>query len=291
LKAKCDGAHYHVTSGTCRGLALFEAHAVRDEIYELINAFSSVYYVTLHAICVLENRYHIVLTMGLPEIDEQDLRQRFDRYEALRAGRPRSWDPETMNRWHTRLADLSMFMKDLNQWIARRINLTLGQGGTVFGERFRSCLIESGPALLASMVYVECQPLSNKITRRLNCYRYSSLGRSSLSGTREAGITIPRECFTRRYRPKRRRQLFAERVHQVAEENRRDLGPPPREPEKAIVWLTWERTGWLMNSIVVGSKVFCEEVMKGYHPGSNRRFHPICGWLYSNHVRAGPYLR
>jgi len=267
---------------------------VRDRIYELILDFASVYYVDLHAVCVLDNRYHVVMTMGLPEIDEHDLRHRFERYESFRCGRQRDWHPALVAPWYSRLTDLSMFMKDLNQWIASFVNRIHKQRGTVFGERFKSCLIESGPALLASIAHVECQPILRKVSRELADYRYSSLGRFLQMGRAQGSrITIPRECFPSGARGKNRRHFLADKVAQLTGNHGRSPRHGPGcfyDVEALFPWLIWRQTRWLRNSIVIGCKSFCQSVLARGHPAAGRKLYPIGRQVYSNHVRAGPYL-
>jgi len=291
LKALLDGAHYHVSSKTCRGLALFGAESIRDRVYQLIRDFASVYYVSLHEICVLDNRYHVVLTMGLPDVDEADLHERFERYEGFRTGRSRSWDPEAKLAWYARLTDLSRFMKDLNQWIAAHVNKVQGETGTVFGERFKSCLLEDGKALFACMAHVACQPIRRKMATRFGGYLHSSLDRYIRLGDNASGVTIPAQCISSERCARKRHRLYANRV--LADYGKTGKKASPDEIGEIDAMLQpfiWKKTKWLLNSIVIGSKSFVDDVMEGFMPGTNKRFHLICGWLHSNHVRAGPYL-
>ena len=137
IKPRKDGALYHVMSRTAQQLFLFSPETIRSWIYQRILDLAGVYYVSLHAVCVLENHYHVVLSMQLPELVDRDLEARFNRYKDL-LSKPRpwwEWETEVATDWYRRLTDLSSFMKDLNQSIAAYVNAKNDKKGAVVGDR------------------------------------------------------------------------------------------------------------------------------------------------------------
>lgn len=74
-----------------------------------------------------------------------------------------------------KLGCLSTFMKHLKQPIARRANKEDGCQGHFFEKRFYSGALLSEQAVLASMAYVDLNPVRAKIAKRINQCRNTSI--------------------------------------------------------------------------------------------------------------------
>ena len=72
-------------------------------------------------------------------------------------------DPVELNRVRYELGNLSTFMKLLKQPISTKANAEDGCGGHFFAKRFWSCAILDEEGLLASMAYVDLNPVRAKI--------------------------------------------------------------------------------------------------------------------------------
>ena len=159
-----SGAIYHVMNRTVLGLFLFD-DPTKEWIYNTIIALSKVYEITVHNLTIMDNHYHIVLLVTKSDFDVEDVKRRFQKRRTLLPASKPLYENE-IELWYERFSDLSEFMKELNQMIARKIQREQGIKGHVFQGRFKSVLIENGPGLLASMAYVELNPVRAGLTKQ-----------------------------------------------------------------------------------------------------------------------------
>ncbi len=157
LKLAGDGGMYHVMTRTSRQEYCFEMDSIKEWMYRHVVWLSSIYFVDLYSITILDNHYHLVLRIRKPEASESLIRDRFEAYQKSKKY-PLKWFPWRMDEWYRRLTDLSPFMQELNRSIAWYVNGRDGRRGHLWGERFKSVLIEDGIGLLQCMAYVELNP-------------------------------------------------------------------------------------------------------------------------------------
>ena len=73
-----QSASYQVMNRTIQGLFLWDQNNFRQTVYERIRFFCRVYYVKLREVCVMSNRYHVVLDIEFPELDAKNIRERYE---------------------------------------------------------------------------------------------------------------------------------------------------------------------------------------------------------------------
>ena len=72
-----------------------------------------------------------------------------------------------------RMGDLSIYMKELKQWISRDYNRKVGRVGTLWEDRFWSCLLEdSAETLLSVAAYIDRNAVRAGIVERPEDYRW-----------------------------------------------------------------------------------------------------------------------
>ena len=69
---------------------------------------------------------------------------------------------------------VSMMMKNLSQRYVQYVNRTYDRSGTLWGGRFRSCLIQSDRYALACYRYIELNPVRANMAQHPSEYRWSS---------------------------------------------------------------------------------------------------------------------
>ena len=84
-------------------------------------------------------------------------------------------DEEQVQIWRNRLADVSWFMKCLNEPIARMVNKEDGCTGRFWEGRYKSQLLLDSAALIACMAYVDLNPVRANIADTPETSDYTSI--------------------------------------------------------------------------------------------------------------------
>ena len=143
-------------------------------VLERLALLSQVFCIDLGAYAVMANHYHLVVRLA-PEraasLSDEAVVTRWSRLFALptlvsrwQFGENLSDTEKTaalaiLNDWRERLADLSWYMRCLNEHIARRANAEEACSGRFWEGRFKSQAILDDAGLLACLVYVDLNPL------------------------------------------------------------------------------------------------------------------------------------
>ena len=296
---------YHVMTRTVQQAFLFEEPSIKEWIYRKIMQLGSIYFVDLHAVTVMSNHYHIVLAVRKPIPDATGLQRRF---EARQSGKPypQKWYEWYANAWYQKLTDLSEFMKERNETVARYVNKRNQRSGHVWGDRFKSVLIEDGRGLLTCMAYVELNCVRAGLCAKPGKYRWCSVGRFYQGGAVAAGVSMPQLLGFEGLKTETRRQrgfaLFVDHLAERAEDEGAVFPVDLAELDALVaqvalanlVRLVVRRTRWMVQGLVLGSKGFCSEMIARFslQPGRYNGPRPfdLGGNLYNGHQRAGPFL-
>jgi REP element-mobilizing transposase RayT len=158
--------------------------------------------------CVMSNHFHILLEvppMPVGGIGDAELLKRLgvfygeafvksvaDELDAARTeGGVEGGNPERVaeihGRFTKRMHDLSDFMKTLLQRFTRWFNRTHNRSGTLWEERFKSVLVESGTAARTMAAYIDLNPVRAGMVEDPAEYRWSSYGEAVGGGPRGNG--------------------------------------------------------------------------------------------------------
>jgi REP element-mobilizing transposase RayT len=198
LISLADTPYYHITSRCVRraflcGVDHYSGNSYehrRQWIVDRIRLLSSLFAIDICAYAVMSNHYHLALKVcpeQLESLSEDDI---MDRWCALFTGpllvqnyrsgedlKPfeRAAVSDIIEVWRKRLADISWFMRCLNQPIARQANKEDGCTGKFWESRFNSQALKSEEALLSSMVYVDLNPVRADIAETPEASEYTSI--------------------------------------------------------------------------------------------------------------------
>jgi REP element-mobilizing transposase RayT len=153
---------------------------------------SSVFSISLCAYAVMSNHTHVVVHVDRDTaiawpVDEvlrryhrlhvgTLLTQKFLKGEALSPGETISFT-ETVEVYRARLYDISWFMRDLNEYIAREANKEDDCTGRFWEGRFKSQALLDENALLACMAYVDLNPIRAKMDKSPETAKHTSIKR------------------------------------------------------------------------------------------------------------------
>ncbi len=193
-----QAAHYHIVSRCVQQAYLFGTDPISGQnvdhrkqwVIDRMRELASCYAIDVDAYAVMSNHFHMVV-MCDPKLsqtwsDEEVARRWFACHPPMRRGRLDERllrierelllsDPDLLAARREQLGDLSDFMKHLKQPIARRANLEMGRKGHFFEGRFYSGILLDEDAVLASMGYVDLNPVRAKIARSIEQCAHTSI--------------------------------------------------------------------------------------------------------------------
>ena len=189
-RLKIDGeGFYHVTS-RCVDRTFRFKDADKTRIVDQMKRMGKFCGVEIGTYTVMSNHFHILLHVLPPkELTDDELVERISalygsaKAEDLRqiwkiwrqAGDVASMEQLESSRqaYLRRMGDLSAYMKELKQWISRVYNKEHNRKGTLWEERFWSCLLEDSAETLTSVAaYIDRNAVRAGIVERPEDYRW-----------------------------------------------------------------------------------------------------------------------
>jgi len=256
------------------------------------------------AYCVMSNHFHVLLEVPpMPEggITDEELLKRLratstevavamvakELAEARKAEDLRKVE-EIHARYTYRMHNLSEFMKALLIRFTRWYNRTHERTGTLWEERFKSVIVESGVAARTMAAYIDLNPVRAGMVRDPAEYRWSSYGEAVGGGPKGNGKKA-REGLVRACMSHEGCGFEAERWQEVSRVYRRamglalgrrpgraDVGAAPAVtknteemleskenetvlPDMGMAGMLQHRVRYFSDGAVIGSKVFVNE--------------------------------
>lgn len=158
----------------------------------------------------MSNHYHLVLYVNQQQADAWDDQEVIDRWTELfprnaaivetlqknmTSAAARKQLRQTVKQWRERLADISWFMRCINESIARQANREDECTGRFWEGRFKSQALLDEKALVTCMAYVDLNPIRAGVS--------DSLEASDFTSIQERLIGHARKVKTRSYRQQR----------------------------------------------------------------------------------------
>ena len=146
----------------------------REWVEQRLLELAPVFAIDIAAYAVMSNHLHVVLHINAAEAHSLTPRAICERWHQLYQGTPLSHrflkgealteaEQQVLDvhlaEWRRRLADISWFMRCLNEPIARRANAEDGCAGRFWEGRFKSQALLDEKALAACMAYVDLNPI------------------------------------------------------------------------------------------------------------------------------------
>lgn len=201
LVSLTDTPWYHVVSRCVRRAFLCGEDALtgrnfdhrRGWIATRIRQLASVFTIDVAAYAVMSNHYHVVLRIDAARAQGLSDDEVLERWTMLFAGPllvQRYLNPQTrptlgqaeldrIRQWahayRARLADLSWYMRVLNEGIARLANKEDGVKGRFWEGRFKSQALLDDEALLMAMSYVDLNPIRAGMAETPEACDYTSV--------------------------------------------------------------------------------------------------------------------
>jgi len=173
---------YHLMTRTALNGNPFD-DVEKDEFVKIIKKFSSVYFTEVLGYCIMGSHIHLVVRM-LPEslISDNDIKKRYLSFYGEEAFFNAS---EMLPYYRSKWSSLSKYMQEIKQTFSKYYNKRHKRRGTLWGERFKSLIVENGETLVNCLAYVELNPVRANLVDRPDKYRWNSLGYLSQTGNKD----------------------------------------------------------------------------------------------------------
>jgi len=183
---KGESAVYHVMSRTALPEYPFK-DPDKDEFVEILKKFSRIYFIEVLGYCVMGNHWHGVFKVN-PESQytDADIRKRF----ALMYGEEMVFEDKWIPHYREKWSSLSNFMQEVKQSFSRYFNKKYNRRGTLWGERFKSVIVEKGDTLVNLLAYIDLNPLRAGLVDRPEDYRWNTLGFLLQTGNKDGFLTF-----------------------------------------------------------------------------------------------------
>ena len=169
---------YHVMSRVSQCVFNLDAEhdpEIKEICHGIIQQMAAIYHVEILAWVLMDNHFHLCLSVEKPDVCETDIAARFEALQSVNVHQ-KTWYPWLLQKFHRRFCDLSWFMWEIKTRIARIFNQRHGTSGFFWGGRFKSKIIEDDAALLRVMTYIEQNPIRAGICEKPSDYAWSSAG-------------------------------------------------------------------------------------------------------------------
>ena len=123
----------------------------------------------------------------LPPVDEMGVPLTPAQEKAMAKQQAARRVEEIRSRYTRRMHDLSEFMKSLLERFTKWFNRTHSRSGTLWEERFKSVIVESGVAARTMAAYINLNPVRAGMVKDPADYRWSSYGEAVGGGTKGNG--------------------------------------------------------------------------------------------------------
>jgi REP element-mobilizing transposase RayT len=171
----------------------------------------------------------------LPPMDEDGVPLGLDQELAMAKQQATRRLEEIRSRYTRRMHDLSEFMKSLLERFTKWFNRAHSRSGTLWEDRFKSVIVESGTAARTMAAYIDLNPVRAGMVADPAEYRWSSYGEAAGGGAKGNGKKA-REGLVRAYFCDQGVGFEAERWGEVSRLYRRLMGLAlQRKSGKAVV--------------------------------------------------------
>ncbi|VFQ44779.1 transposase [Desulfoluna butyratoxydans] len=178
-------AAYHVISRTALdGLPFGKVE--KDELVRIIQRYSAVYSVEVLGFAIMGNHFHLLVEVSPADsMSNEDVRIRFH----LLYGETIEFPEERLEEYRERFCSLSAYVKDIKQRFSCFYNKRKKRKGTLWGERFKSVIVEQGSTLIHCLAYIDLNAVRAGIVKRPEDYRWCSIGYHIQTGNKDGFLS------------------------------------------------------------------------------------------------------
>jgi len=191
LKLTEEEGFFHIISRTV-GQEFFLGDVEKEKLFNIIKYYSGYYFVKPIGLTVMSNHFHLLIKSE-PEsyYSDDQVKQRIAEYRDKKKKKEKAkeedWEEEEeegdgeisdneLQQIKKQMADISEYVRAIKQTFSRWYNKMNNRSGYLWGDRFKSVLIEKGEGLLNCLAYIDLNPVRAGIVKRPEDYRWSGIG-------------------------------------------------------------------------------------------------------------------
>jgi REP element-mobilizing transposase RayT len=219
----------------------------------------------------MDNHFHLLVRM-FPEDhgDTASLRERF----RLAHGDKVLFSSEKIADLRKKWSSLSEFVKDIKQSFSRYYNKKNGRKGYLWGDRFKSVIVQDGRTLVNCLAYIDLNPVRANMVKRPEEYRWSSLGYHAQTNNHAGFLSLDFGMADWGIETKERLRKYREFVYETGalDTDKGAMLDPKvvkRERKKGYKLTTADRlryrTRYFTDSGIIGTREFVVRQSKRFH--------------------------
>lgn len=265
LKVVGEDAYYHIMSRTVGG-EFYLGDVEKEKMVNTIKYFSDLYFIKIIGFCIMDNHFHLLVKSEVGTCSDEELLNKLCKFY----NKSVEHFQLKLDDWRSKLEDISEFMKDIKLTFTRWYNRKNDRIGYLWGDRFKSVLVQSGDALFNTLAYIDLNPIRAKIVAKPENYRWSSIGYRIQSGNKDKFLSFDgvfeKEC-------KQNIKLYRELVYRAGGVERgdtseisvaeleREIGNNFEIPKEELFK---QRVRYFSDGCVIGSKGFIQEAYQRF---------------------------
>jgi len=181
-----EPAVYHIMSRSALGGYPFDDED-KEFMVGLLQQLKRLYFVELIGYCLMSNHFHLLIRM-LPGdgYSDSEIKKRFESF----FGDTREFSEEKIPLIRQKWSSISEYIKEFKQTFSRYYNKRHKRRGTLWGERFKSVIVENGETLVNCLAYIDLNPVRAKLVKIPEDYRWSSIGYHVQSGNKDNLLSL-----------------------------------------------------------------------------------------------------
>ncbi len=177
---------YHVMSRTALDGFPF-GNIEKDEFVRILRILSRVYFTEMLGFTILGNHFHILVRMFPGDCySDKEIKKRYVDYFGEERNVSKAIIKDLREKW----SSLSEFIKEVKQIFSRSYNKIHDRRGTLWGERFKSLIVENGETLINCLAYINLNAVRAGIVARPEDYRWNSLGYHIQTGNKDNFLSL-----------------------------------------------------------------------------------------------------
>lgn len=178
VKLKGEEAFYHITSRTV-GREFYFGEVEKEKLFNIIKYYSGFYFVKVIGVTIMSNHIHLLIKSEPKSYySDNEVMRRIEKYinKKKKDKKKGEISLNELLRIKEKMEDISEYIRAIKQTFSRWYNKTNNRTGYLWGDRFKSVLIEKGESLLNCLAYIDLNPVRAGIVKKPEDYRWSGIG-------------------------------------------------------------------------------------------------------------------